>query len=75
MNEWSPFEINEFEWDVLKTYIKHGYGYCKLYSTTFFSTNLTDETACMSLIEFYEKAVNFEGEFWTNKSPLYVKDE
>ena len=37
MGEWNPLKIDDFTWDVLKVYIKHGYGDCKLYNTTFFS--------------------------------------
>jgi hypothetical protein len=67
MGEFNPFEIDEFTWDVLKVYIKYGYGGFKLYQTTFFN-NLTDETACLTLDEFYEKAVDFTGKFWTERS-------
>ena len=32
MGEWNPLKIDDFTWDVLKVYIKHGYGDCKLYN-------------------------------------------
>ena len=55
MGEWNPLKIDDFTWDVLKVYIKHGYGDYKLYNTTFFSCQLSDETVCMTLQEFYTK--------------------
>ena len=70
MGEWNPLKIDDFTWDVLKVYIKHGYGDYKLYNTTFFSCQLSDETVCMTLQEFYDKAVDYEGNFWSEKDPL-----
>ena len=67
MGDWNPFMLDEFEWDVLTTYIKHGWGNLKLYNTTFFSCQLTDETACMTLDDFSKKAIDYNGEIWVNK--------
>ena len=67
MGEWSPFTLNEFEWEVLKLYIKHGYGDVKLYNTSFFTSSLTDDTVCMTLKEFAEKAVDFDDVLWMEK--------
>lgn len=67
MGEWSPFTLNEFEWEVLKLYIKHGYGEVKLYNTSFFTTSLTDETVCMTLKEFAKKAVDYDDFPWMYK--------
>ena len=39
MGEWNPLKIDDFTWDVLKVYIKHGYGDYKLYNTTFLVVN------------------------------------
>lgn len=64
MGEWSPFTLSEFEWEALKLYIKYGYGDVKLYNTSFFTSSLTDDTVCLTLKEFAEKAVNFEGVRW-----------
>lgn len=64
MGEWSPFTLSEFEWEVLKLYIKYGYGDVKLYDTTFFANNLTDETVCMTLKEFSFEAIGFDGLLW-----------
>ena len=70
MGEWNPLKLDDFTWDVLKVYIKHGYGDCKLYNTTFFSCQLSDETVCMTLQEFYNKAVDYEDNLWSEKDPL-----
>lgn len=70
MGEWNPLKIDNFTWDVLKVYIKHGYGDYKLYNTTFFSCQLSDETVCMTLQEFYDKAVDYEDNLWSEKDPL-----
>ena len=70
MGEWNPLKIDDFTWDVLKVYIKHGYGDYKLYNTTFFSCQLSDETVCMTLQEFYDKAVDYEDNLWSEKDQL-----
>ena len=70
MGDWNPLKIDDFTWDVLKVYIKHGYGDYKLYNTTFFSCQLSDETVCMTLQEFYNKAVDYEDNLWSEKDPL-----
>ena len=70
MGEWSPFCLTDFEWEVLKIYLKFGYGERKLYNTTFFNCSLTDETVCMTLQEFAEKATTFEGELWMKKGGI-----
>lgn len=70
MGEWNPLKIDDFTWDVLKVYIKHGYGDYKLYNTTFFSCQLSDETVCMTLQEFYDEAVDYEDNLWSKKDPL-----
>ena len=70
MGEWNPLKIDDFTWDVLKVYIKHGYGDYKLYNTTFFSCQLSDKTVCMTLQEFYDKAVDYEDNLWSKKDPL-----
>ena len=67
MGEWNPYRLNDFEWEVLQAYIKYGYGEFKLYNTSFCSCNTTDETVCLTLNQFAEKAVDWEDELWTNK--------
>lgn len=64
MGEWSPFTLGDFEWEVLKLYLKYGYGDVKLYNTSFFTSSLTDETVCMTLQEFADKAVDYNGSSW-----------
>ena len=49
MGEWNPLKIDDFTWDVLNVNIKQEYCEYKLYNTTFFSFQLSDETVCMSL--------------------------
>lgn len=73
MGEYKALQMDEFSWDVLKQYIKHGYGNVKLYHTSFFSSELSDETVLLTLQEVYEKATNHNGELWSTISPL-VKD-
>lgn len=72
MCEWNPFRLDNFSWDVLKAYIKYGYGDIKLYNATFFSCNLSDEIACMTLQEFYNKAIDYEDNLWCKKDLLLL---
>lgn len=67
MGEWSPFILSKFEWEVLKLYIKHGHGDVKLCNTSFFTSSLTDETDCMTLSEFADKAVDYDDFPWIYK--------
>ncbi len=53
--------------NLLGMFLKHGYGESKLYTTTFFSCHLTDETVCMTLKELYDKAIDYEGSLWSEK--------
>ena len=64
--EYNEYALNNFEWDILNIYIKYGCGNFKLYNITFFS-NLADETACMTLLEFSEKAVDYDDFPWNYK--------
>lgn len=73
MGEWSLFTLSEFEWEVLKLYIKYGYGDVKLYNTSFFTSSLTDETVCMTLKEFAEKAFDYDGLSWMYKDEQALK--
>ena len=70
MGEWSPYMLSDFEWDVLKLYLKYGYGDVKLYNTSFFTSSLTDETVMITLREFAEKATTNNGILWTEYSTL-----
>ena len=71
--EWCEYILDEFSWEVLKLYIKHGYGKGKLYDTTFFSIHLSDETACMTLIEFAENAIDNDDFPWIYKDPEFAQ--
>ena len=73
MGEWSPYKLDEFEWEILKVYLKHGYGVAKLYEITFFRCSLTDETVCMTLKEFSEKAVDYDDFPWMYKDEQALK--
>lgn len=68
MDEWNPFEIDEFSWDLLKVYMKHGYGAYRLYHTSAFSASLNDETAMLTIQEFYDRAVDYNGQLWSTKT-------
>ena len=52
----SIYYLDDFSFDVLECYIKHGFGDVKLYQTNFFII-YSDEIACMTLAQFYEKAL------------------
>lgn len=54
--EYDPFEISSFTEDLLNVFINHGYGDMKMYESTCFMTHLTDDTACLTLQEFYDQA-------------------
>ena len=58
--EYDYFEISPFTEDLLNVFINHGYGNLKMYETTCFNTHLCDETACMTIADFYEKAHGIE---------------
>ena len=70
MGEWNPFSIDEFSWEVLKLYLKYGYGEVKLYDTTFFNHSLSDETVCLTLKQFAEKAMDYDDVLWSDKEAL-----
>lgn len=56
MGEGNIYMIGDLEFDVLKCYIKHGYGDMKIYHSDFFMIR-DDEQAVLTLQEFYERAV------------------
>lgn len=56
MGEWNPFVISKMDKEVLDIYIKYGFGCVKMYDVSYF-TNLSDETACLTLDEFAEKCI------------------
>jgi len=56
MGEWNAFKITKMDKEVLDIYLKYGYGFLKMYDALYF-TNLSDETACLTLEEFSEKCI------------------
>ena len=61
MGESTGYELDDFEWEILNTYIKYGYGRFKIYDTTFFRCGMTDETIVLTLEQFREKATDYDG--------------
>lgn len=57
MEEWSPYRISKMDKEILDIFIKYGLGFMKMYNSTYFTTNLSDETACLTLEEFANKCV------------------
>ena len=57
MEEWNPFKISQIDKEILDIFIKYGYGCMKMYDSTYFHCNLSDETACLTLNEFAEKSI------------------
>lgn len=56
MGKWNAFKITKMNKEILDTYLKYGYGFLKMYDATYF-TNLSNETACLTLEEFSEKCI------------------
>ena len=75
MSEYNPYELDDFGFEVLTAYIKHGYGDFKMYDSTFFSCHLTDETALLTLSEFYKKVIPCEWSEWTEADKYNTKGE
>lgn len=73
MGEHNYFFLDEFEWEVLKLYIKYGYGSAKLYNTSFFNC-LTDETVLMTLEEYADRAVDVNGVRWLEREQKGEKE-
>ena len=58
--------LDEFSWEVLQLYIKHGFGDMKLYHTSFFAL-LNDDIVLLTLNEYADRAVDCEGKLWKEK--------
>ena len=71
--EFDIFAISEFSWDVLKAHIKHGFGKMKMYQSSFFTTHLSDETACMTLLEFAENVVDYDDFPWAYTDEVFME--
>lgn len=51
------FDLTPFEYEVLKLYLKYGYGQKYLYELPFFEDHYTSQTVLMTLMQF-TNAVN-----------------
>lgn len=58
--------LDEFSWEVLQLYIKYGFGDMKLYHTSFFAL-LNDDIVLLTLNEYADRVVDYEGKLWRNK--------
>ena len=54
--DYNIYYLDDFSFDVLECYIKHGFGDMKIWQTTFFIID-SDEMACMTLSQYYEKVL------------------
>ena len=54
--DYNIYYLDDFSFDVLECYIKHGFGNAKIWQTNFFIMD-SDEMACMTLAQFYEKVL------------------
>lgn len=57
MGEWDPFKITPKDKESLDVFLKYGMGCMKMYDITYFTNQLSDETACLTLEEFSEKCI------------------
>lgn len=58
--------LDEFSWEVLQLYIKYGFGDMKLYHTSFFAL-LNDDIVLLTLNEYADRAIDYEGKLWKEK--------
>ena len=58
--------LDEFSWEILQVYIKHGFGDMKLYHTSFFAL-LNDDIVLLTLNEYADRVVDYEGKLWKEK--------
>lgn len=67
--EYNVFEITAFEYDILKVYIKHGYGTVPLKDTTFFNPTgyIFEELNSYTVQEYYDNAIDADGNLWKEK--------
>lgn len=71
MGEHNPFKVSELMWDIIKVYLKHGFENVKLYDLVTFGIYYTDETVCMTLGEFAEKAIDYDEMLWCVKESYH----
>lgn len=60
MGEWNPFDLSAMDKEILDIYLKHGFGYIKMYDCSYFTASLCDETVLLTLEEFAEKCTEYE---------------
>lgn len=49
MGEWNPFRISKMDKEILDIFLKYGFGDMKMYQSSYFTCQLSDETACLTL--------------------------
>lgn len=54
--DYNIYRLDDFNFDILECYIKHGFGNVKIWQTSFFTIH-SDEMACMTLAQYYNKVV------------------
>lgn len=57
MEEWNPFRISKMDKEILDIFLKYGFGDMKMYQSSYFTCQLSDETACLTLEEFAERCI------------------
>lgn len=65
--------LDDFSFDVLECYIRHGFGNAKIWQTSFF-TIYSDEMACMTLAQYYEKVVEARNAEQAEKRAEYLRE-
>jgi hypothetical protein len=67
MCEFNPFKVSELIWDIIQVYLNHGFENVQLYDLIILAPHYTDETVCMTLGEFAEKAIDYDDMLWCGK--------
>ena len=49
---WSPFDLTDFEYDILKVYLKHRRYDMYMYEVPFFENHYTPQTILMTISQF-----------------------
>lgn len=69
--DYNIYCLDDFCFDVLECYIRHGFGNAKIWQTNFFTID-NDEMACMTLAQYYEKVL--EARNADNNYSQFIKD-
>lgn len=59
---WSPYDVDDFTFDILAVYIRHGFRKMKMYEQNYISIP-TDEVALMTIEEYWNKVQDYRGDF------------